>query len=555
MKEDWIKVNQNLIAKTIGELTFEEVLTPIKSENWLLTLKSGVTYRFSGIKTVWGHLRIRPETITREGLLAENAALFFVDSQNETGMSDITLGNFLEEMHNTLSRDLKLLNRMTIQEVAALDDLSLQRILNGHPKILLNKGRIGWGKEASETFSPESAVPFQLRWIAVKKDCLEGKITEEMKDLLTEKDLDYHFYHAIPVHPWQWDKYIAIQFADMIADKKIVDLGIRGDFYLPQISIRTLSNITQPEKDDVKLPVSILNTSCIRGLTANTITLGSEVSAILDKICNEDGLLRESGTKVLREHGGVSVSHPHFSRIRGAPYRYHEFLGVLYREALSTKLGPGERTMLASALHFQETAGITLLAELVRLSGISSESWLRLYFKKVIIPLYHLQLEYGVGLVAHGQNIVLRLKNNVPEGVFLKDFQGDFRLLNKLPGKGQYYFQSIEAQTTRLPPEYLIHDLITGHFITVLRFISGALEETHFFEETKFYALLRAEIENYLVARNYSEYQDLLSPKIQKLLLNKVRFEIGYGDSDKRPLPLLGTAIPNPLLIESRNNI
>lgn len=548
----WTRVNQNLIAKAIGELVFEEVLRPLKKDAWELRLESGVIYEFDGWMTIWNHLRVDPSSIRRNGTCATSAAQFFIDTKLETTMDDITLGNFLEELHNTLSRDVSLFSSDISSNLAKLDDLSLQRILNGHPKILLNKGRMGWGQEASNRYSPEAGKAFQLRWVALKKEFAEGelKLPQDIQDDFKEIDPSFTL---IPVHPWQWDRFIQIQFAEYLATGTMRDLGERGDFYAPQISLRTLSNVTSPSKMDVKLPLSILNTSCVRGLTQKTLRLGSEVSSILAKICKEDKLLKDEGCDVLKESGGVTVPHPYYDQVEGAPYRYHEFLGALYRESTASKLAPREKAILTSVLHHQDQNKRTVLEEYIKLSGLSPKNWLTLYFRKVIVPLYHLQLEYGVGMVAHGQNIVLKLKDYVPSGMLLKDFQGDFRLSSKLPEKGQKYFGHLAAEITRLPPEYLIHDLITGHFITVLRFISGALEETEVMTEQEFYALLGEEIRAYGLSRTIPSEQNLLAPRFKKLLLNKVRFTIGYGDSSERPLPILGEDIINPLLSKWEN--
>lgn len=43
------------------------------------------------------------------------------------------------------------------------------------------------------------------------------------------------------------------------------------------------------------------------------------------------------------------------------------------------------------------------------------------------------------------------------------------------------------------------------------------------------------------------ELFDIFKPEIEKICVNRVRFKIGYGDSDQRPLPEIGEPIANPL--------
>ena len=183
------------------------------------------------------------------------------------------------------------------------------------------------------------------------------------------------------------------------------------------------------------------------------------------------------------------------------------------------------------------------------------KDWLRAYFKTVVIPLYHLQLKYGLGLVAHGQNIVVRLTNFVPSGLFLKDFQGDLRISQARPSSSPL-LKTLQSHLDSLPPHYLIHDLITGHFVTVLRFISEVAFLSDGFSEIHFYQILAEELKKYLQEHASLEFdQDLgiFEKKYQRVLLNKVRFKIGYADSAERPLPMLGSQLSNPMHSSSTN--
>ena len=563
--ELWSRVNRELVAKAIGELTFEQVITPVqKNAHWELTLSCGTTYTFEAWRSVWDHLRVDPLSILREGEADITSAQFFLDSQAETGMDDIILANFLEEMHNTLFSDAEILKAKishTAEELIQWDGEKLQSILNGHPKILLNKGRIGWGQDALNSFAPEAGLSFQLHWLAVSRELLTGTLpSQELLDesfdqaakekFLTHAlalGLELNQHCLIPVHPWQWDRFISLQFAGLIGQKKIIYLGAGGDEYRPQISLRTLSNVKRPKLVDIKLPLSILNTSCVRGLPAKSIAIGSQVSSILEQICQDDHLLTTAGTKVLRELAGVSVLHGDFQKIKDAPYRYHEYLGAVWRESARSKIAEAEKAIITASLFHQDESNHSLIGAYIKQSGLSTLQWLKEYFRVVVIPLYHLQLEYGVGMVAHGQNIILVLKDFIPTGMILKDFQGDLRLSSEQPEKGKAYFKDVEAQMTKLPPQYLIHDLITGHFITVLRFISEVLKESDAFPEEDFYQILGQELSAYLKDKNVPDSQNLLKASFQRVLLNKVRFSIGYADSSLRPLPLLGGELLNPM--------
>lgn len=554
----WIMVNKELVAKAIGELYFEQILNPIKDNNeYHLHLPQGISYTFEAQMSLWDHLRVNPLSLKRNGKEVESAGQFFIDSKSKTTMDDIVLANFLEEMNNTLFSDMVLFQKResaTAALVATWNGEKIQTVLNGHPKILLNKGRIGWGDEDLDKFSPESEKSFQLHWIAVSRDLLQGEaasdeilaesLSIDERKALTAK-IDMKAFTLIPVHPWQWHKFIHIQFAELIQTGKIISLGLAGDEYTPQISIRTLSNTKHPEKMDIKLPLTILNTSCIRGLPAKTITLGTKISKILSKICEADPIL--SKTEILQEQAGVALVHPLFSQIKDAPYRYHEYLGAVWRESSQSKIKSDELAIITASLFYQDHQNNSLIGEYIKKSGLTTEDWLKRYFEVVIVPLYHLQLHYGVGMVAHGQNIILKLKNFIPTGMMLKDFQGDLRLNAELPPKGLEHFSVIAHEMTKLPSHYLIHDLITGHFITVLRFISEVMKESDDFSEEKFYGILSDVLLQYTKTQSINEKQDLLAKTFPRVLLNKVRFSIGYSDLAERPLPMVGSDLNSPL--------
>lgn len=571
MKTAWLQVNQALLAKSIGELSYEQILSPTMVEGGVgrwreheLKLASGVSYTFLAWRTIWDHLRVLPGKVKRNGVKAESAGQFFIDSIAETGMSELTLGVFLEEMHNTLYADLSLAEKnsdLEVDELSAMSGEEIQTWINGHPKLLLNKGRMGWSAEDLAQYSPEANQPVRLFWLAVRGPSIElsssfstfaaleeGLSPSELLRFRTVfPDLEKSEYQFLPVHPWQWRNVVQVQFAGEIALGHILPLGEFGDEYLPQISLRTLSNISRPEKPDLKLPLSVLNTSAIRGISPKYISSIPSLSLALQYLCAQDSELAHA--QVLSELAGISFAHPTFAAVKGAPYRYHETLAAIWRRSSRSFLASDESTVITGALSHQDESGGSLIGSFIARSQLGAEEWLRRYFQCVVIPLYHLQAAYGIGLVSHGQNIVLRMKNFAPSGIFLKDFQGDLRISAEQNPARAALLGDLESKLEKLPPHYLIHDLVTGHFVTVLRFISAALSESSDFPEDRFYAIMAQEIRAYLGRTKISPDPriDLLAETFPRVLVNKVRFQIGYGDSAERPRPALGGLLKNPL--------
>ncbi|MFW7380668.1 MAG: IucA/IucC family protein [Oligoflexus sp.] len=581
--EQWQQANQRLIAKSIGEMAYEQIFTVTKEERsgnlhrYRLQLRSGVSYRFLAWQTVWDYLRVIASSIERCEknnifLSAYDAAQFFMDCQLDMAMNSTIMGQFLEEMHQTLYADIQVMQRLKATTASAMihcDDADLQTLLEGHPKALLNKGRLGWGSSELSHYAPESAHSFQLFWLAAHKGSLKESFAEswdeqillrhsfsdsEIEKLMKEMsklDVTCDEYRFLPVHPWQWQHIIKIQFAEDIAYRHLVPLGFFGDHYQPLTSLRTLSNQERPKQAHIKLPVSILNTSCVRGLPGKYMKIGPRLSSILAKICREDPILQAAGTEVLAEHAAVFYQHARYQAIKGCAYRLQELLGAVWRESPEAKLQDNEKSVLTAALLQKDAAGNALISQYITASGLSTEEWLLAYFSTVVVPLYHLQCKYGIGIVAHGQNIGIKLRNFRPVGMFLKDFQGDLRLIDKDWPELKYFDEEIKSTLTRLPAEYLIHDLQTGHLITVLRFVSATLFEDLSFPENLFYRILADAVSTYedrhqaLASRMTNV--SLLRKKIPRVLINKVRFQIGYADSNERPLPLLGSDLDNPL--------
>lgn len=575
LRELNLKANQNLVAKAIGELYYEENILPTKeNEVYSLSLASGIKYEFTGKETIWTSLVIDVDSVLRieneEKTKIKSAAQFFIDAQKELLLTDIVLANFLEELNNTIVRDIHLLEKrkdIKSSELLEMSEVQRESFLNGHPKALLNKGRIGWNLEENQLYSPEESKGFQLHWIAIKRDqssytfskstneteilndSLEPKEKELLlesfdKNNLTEKD-----YLIIPVHPWQWNNIIRTQFIFEISNGEIIYLGEFGDTYRPQVSLRTLSNISRPAQLDIKLPLTILNTSAIRGLPKKYIKIGVTISDYLEEVVSKDSLLQEANLAIIKERAGASYISKHFSQIKDAPYRYHEYLGVTWRQSMETLNDESQNisSLMTGNLLFVDNSGNSLISALIKKSGTDTSNWLSLYFKNVVIPLYHLQVKYGISLVSHGQNIILRTKDHLPYGVAIKDFGGDLRISHEHISKYQDVPDIKNIGT--MPAAHLIHDLFTGHMVTLLRFVSTILKNTEDFDEIHFYSLLANEVEEYNKINTPPKEINLLREKFERVIINTVRFQIGYGDSAERPVPKLGTDLVNPIFL------
>nr|WP_252733656.1 IucA/IucC family protein [Paracoccus marinaquae] len=434
--------------------------------------------------------------------------------------------------------------------LTALPGEDLHAALEGHPKALANRGRLGWGLAENAAFAPEAAQPIRLFWLAVARQDLavSGEAEPALRDALgpdfarlcraAGEDM------LMPVHPWQWTGHLAQLTLPQQAAGRIRPLGPAGHAFRATPSIRTLTRAGG--RYDVKLALGILNTSAWRGVPGKFIAHGPAISDWLAGICASDPAL--SRVTVLHEAAGQWWRDPVMARCPDAPYRHHEALGAIWRDRAEARAG-GATPVLHAALFHRGADGAPLAWHYARQAGMTLDAWLAALFRVTVVPLWLLLARYGVGFIAHGQNITVTLEDGRPVGMMLKDFQGDMDLVDQDFPQMQGLDPDIRAILPRKPPAVIIHDIQTAHFVTSLRFLSARLAQ--WLPEAQFYAILR-DVLQAARARHPDRAQrfalfDLFAPTMPRVCINKVRFEIGYEDSARRPLPARGTDLGNPL--------
>ena len=554
------KVSRDLICKSIEELIFEEALCPVlENSTYVLRPSDSITYSFIASEGSWGNLKINRESLVKENITNGRLPLrfesFFIEFKNVLEIDDDTLTRYIEEGRRTIFSDMIYLDQIEKMDLSTLTEASFKdvdRLLPGHTKLIMNKGRIGWSENDIHKYSPEVGNNFQMRWLAVKRKYLDTGMSKDLDPMSlvdksvfqrarSLKDRDYLF---IPVHPWQWDSYIKIQFQELLLNGEMIDLGKGVELYQAQSSLRTLSSQIVGHGYDLKVSLSILNTSCVRGIPGKYIKNGHEISNFMVDLLRKDDFLNEK-CSCLEEYSALRVRDDYFESLENASYRFHELLGCIWRESVDSKITTNEKALPTAGLLIENSRDI-LINCLIKKSGLSPEEWMTKYFEVVVLPLYHLQCVHGVGLVAHGQNTILVHDDGVPSRLIIKDFHGDLRLNYSSPHRRNKISKALEL----LPDHYLIHDLFTGHFITLLRFLSKKLDEEKILSEDKFYFNLMKVIQNYhnRYGTPKNDEVNLLKSKIEKVLVNRVRFAAGYSETSVRLKPMLGREIANPLL-------
>ncbi|MFC3284764.1 IucA/IucC family protein [Litchfieldella rifensis] len=570
----WETANRALIAKMIGELTYEQIIAPLRDgDGYRLTL-GDTGWHFRATPNLWGQLRVEPESLAPPPGATFEAADFLLALAPELGMSDAQAAEHLEDLFATLRADCQLREArrgLNADDAIRLPEPQRQRLLDGHPKFLFNKGRRGWGLEALARFAPEYDNAFRLAWVAIAADALEcggGRIDDaalldsalsadeqaRLRQALSERIPAPEAYRLLPVHPWQWQQWLGTLHAADIAHRRLVYLGEFGDAYVPQQSLRTLTNVSRPSAYDIKLPLTIMNTSCYRGIPGRFLLAGPAASAWLKTKAREDEEFARVHLEILAEPAGAVLPHSQYERLPRSPYRYRELFGVIWRESLAPRLANNEQALLMAELMQADDDGRPWLAAYLAAAGAhdveSAEAWLTRMFEVTLVPMWHLMCRYGMSLIAHGQNLTLILRDGWPHRLALKDFQGDLRLVDEEFPEADDLPAELKEVTVRLPPEKLIHDLQTGHFVTTLRFIAP-LAASCGISEARFYRLCGDVLDTYRarhpeLAERFARFE-LFAPRILRLTLNRAKFLHPTDSAAERMLAEMELRVDNPL--------
>ncbi|MBD1833088.1 IucA/IucC family siderophore biosynthesis protein [Cyanobacteria bacterium FACHB-472] len=577
----WQLVCKTLLAKMISEFMYEEIITPEiveKHENhalYQLSLPQGIIYRFEAKHRLFNSYRAIPDSMQRrdsDWLPATNPFQFILDISETIGMSATTTAHFLKEISNTLLADAHIHadkeRRKT--NLLNLDYAHLEGEMEGHPWITFNKGRIGFNYNDYLAYAPERKQEVSFLWIAVSQDRakfnavssldystlikqeLGDKTLAEFQSLLTLQGVNPEKYYFIPVHEWQWKNNLVSMFSEDIAIGAIIPLDISQDRYLPQQSIRTFLNISHSQKRNVKLPISILNTSVYRGLPG--AVLAPYMTEWLKEICDKDAFLRDECRLILiGEVAGVQYFHPYYMNLVGAPYQYREMLACIWRESVFSFTEPEEKPItLASLVHIDNNDKL-FISQLVAQSGLSLETWLERLFSVILPPLLHYLYRYGTVFSPHGENVILVLKDNVPHRLAIKDFLDDVNISNHPLPELESFPAAIKQFFPGEPSEKLCQYIWAGLFICHFRYLSDLLETHHHYPESSFWKQVRQAILNYQSRfpemRSRFDMFDLLTPSFTKLCLNRNRLLTqGYADeSTNRPATAAFGKVSNAL--------
>lgn len=570
----WRECSAALLAKAIGELCFEELLTPSPrddSAGYELRFDDAV-YTFSAARTAFGGWAVEPGSVRRAaaGILGDDVVgpcddvqLFVVDAFRSLRVDPATTAGFLAEVTATLAADVTLAGTARpAAELVSLPQTELDGHLTGHPWLIANKGRVGFSADDLARHGPEARTPVRLPWLAVHRGLAEFRGTsalseegvraheldpptvERFTEALREAGVDPAAYVWLPVHPWQLDHVVRTLWAPELATGRLVELGEAPDRHLPTQAIRTLANVDSPARYQVKLPLRVLNTSVYRGIPPHCTLAAPVVTQWLAGLWRADKLIGEWGTQLLGEVASVTVRHPQLSRAGDVPYQWLETMGCIWRDPVA--LRPGERSWSLAALLHVDRAGRPLVLEYI--GDTDPAVWFAALLRALLRPLLHVLYTYGITFNPHGENVVVITGgDHVPVRVALLDLVDDVNVsVDRVPARGlepDAHDPVLPRKPWPILRQYVVDALLVG----VLRPLAALLPLPH----DRFWGMVRGEVDAYrdrfpaLAAR--MDEGSLTGPEFLRYPLNGYRITLGYRDLTARPpVPKTGT-LPNPL--------
>lgn len=589
MTDLWRECSAALLAKAIGELCFEGLLTPTGGSGTGGTGVDGAgvdgcgtggyelrfddaVYAFAARRTAFGGWVVSPGSVRRgaPGILGDDVVepcddvqRFVVDAFRHLRVDPATTAGFLAEVTATLAADVQLAaTARPAAELAGLPRAELDGHLTGHPWLVANKGRVGFSADDLARHAPEARTPVRLPWLAVHRGLAEFRGTPELSELavreheldpvtaerfteaLREAGAEPSAYVWLPVHPWQLDHVVRTLWAPELAQGRIVELGEAPDWYLPTQAVRSMSNVDRADRYQVKLPLRVLNTSVYRGIPPHCTLHAPTVTQWLRGLWQADKLVGEWGAQLLGEVASVTVRHPQLSRAGDVPYQWLETLGCIWREPVAQ--AAGERSWSLAALLHVDRSGRPLVLEYV--GDTDPAVWFAALLRVLLRPLVHFLYAYGITFNPHGENVVVVTDaDHVPVRVALLDLVDDVNVsVDRVPARGL----DPDAHAPVLPRkpwpvlrQYVVDALLVGVF--------RPLAEVFPLPAERFWGMVRGEVDAYRT--RFPEVADrmdegsLTCPEFLRYPLNGYRITLGYRDLAARPpVPRAGT-VPNPL--------
>ena len=152
---------------------------------------------------------------------------------------------------------------------------------------------------------------------------------------------------------------------------------------------------------------------------------------------------------------------------------------------------------------------------------------MRAYLRAYLRPLVHCLHAYDLAFMPHGENLLLRLRDHVPVGAFMKDIGEEVAVMAPPDGLRLPLPSEVERIRGDFPDDVKALAIHTDVFDGVLRFVAAILDEDGMLPAEEFWAIARSTIEEHAadhpeLAEAAASY-DLLRPEFRHSCLNRLQ--------------------------------
>ncbi|RKQ96947.1 siderophore synthetase component [Kushneria sinocarnis] len=423
-----------------------------------------------------------------------------------------------------------------------------QGLLTGHDFHPAPKSRAPFTTRQAQAYCPEYRATFHLVWWAVAPELAVSDSSRDdtaaalMATLLPASlaaEVPAGFV-ALPMHPWQAEQMMQRDaIRARVAAGRLIRLGESGQRWAPTSSHRSL--YVPGAQWQLKGSLSARLTNSVRELHEGEVARGLRLDrwwrALPETLTAHFELMQEPAWLGWYDEQG----------------RVDEASLMLLRE--NGIIDPAaERSVLATLTQRLDGEGTTLLAARVqhyaRVTGMAPDGaaldWFRAFCERVLTPLLRLVVEEGIVLLAHQQNIVLRLDDGLPVATDYRDCQGSgvtARFFERRPGAEVSHDHRIStAMLRRYFPYYVL--------INSTMAVTGALAEDGLIDEHRLLASLRHHLEHLsaTLEGDHALLEHLLHSPTLEVKGNFFCYLAGINESTLDDPARIYIDIPNPLL-------
>ncbi|KTD46243.1 IucA/IucC family protein [Legionella quateirensis] len=298
-----------------------------------------------------------------------------------------------------------------------------------HPNFRVKKG---FSLNEVLHYSPEFNTQVSIHWAAIHRSLAFTSIDELSYRLLFAQHfaqefqywnqtllsmhLDPDHYLPLPVHPWQCNNKLKTLCSSLIESRQFI---IIPDIQKtrPSMSFRTMMPL-EHNKPHLKLAVGVHTTSAMRTVSPasvyNSSVLSTWLSDLLARHQNFGGALF-----IARDLAGINVSD------QSIPAQDKKHVAMLIRENPLQHTNEQQFLVpLAALFATSPVSQLPLLIEIIQSSTLNPRTYFSEYCHSVLAGQLYLLLRYGIALEAHQQNTLIKIQNNRPVGVVIRDLGG-----------------------------------------------------------------------------------------------------------------------------------